>query len=84
MLKEGAVVLSLSGRDKGKLLAVVGNEQNRVLVCDGKERPVERPKRKNMCHLEEQGTVLGAEEIATNKALKKALRRLNPSLNGKT
>ena len=44
MLERGRVVISLAGRDKGRLLAVMQEEKNRVLICDGKERPVDRPK----------------------------------------
>ena len=46
-LECGRVVVSLAGRDKGRLLAVTGVNEKGVLVCDGKERPVERPKLKN-------------------------------------
>ena len=51
MLETGNVVKSLAGRDKGKLLAVMQSDENRVLVCDGKERPVDRPKSKNIRHI---------------------------------
>ena len=84
MLERGTVVRSSAGRDKGKLLAIVGSEQERVLVCDGKERPVERPKSKNIRHVEYVGVSLGEAEMATNRALKKALARLNAEINGNT
>ena len=84
MLEKGTVVRSSAGRDKGKLLAIVGSEQKKVLVCDGKERPVERPKSKNIRHVEPTGALLSEAETATNRALKKALGRLNAENNGNT
>lgn len=84
MLERGTVVRSSAGRDKGKLLAVVGSEQKKVLVCDGKERPVERPKSKNIRHVESLGISLNESEMQTNRMLKKALGRLNAEINGNT
>lgn len=76
MLKRGSVVRSLAGRDKDSLLAVVEIVEDGVLVCDGKERPVERPKKKNIRHIGETGIELPAETIERNKMLKKALAGL--------
>lgn len=84
MLERGRVVISLAGRDKGKLLAVMQEEKNRVLICDGKERPVDRPKSKNIRHVEMTQALLNEAEIATNRALRKALGRLNAEINGNT
>ena len=83
-MEKGAVVKSLAGRDKGKLLAVMQSDENRVLVCDGKERPVDRPKSKNIRHVEPVGKSLAESETATNRALKKAIARLNAEINGNT
>ena len=76
MLKRGSVVRSLAGRDKDSLLAVVEVTEDGVLVCDGKERPVERPKKKNLRHVGETGTELPEEAIGRNGALRKALAGL--------
>ncbi len=84
MLERGRVVISLAGRDKGRLLAVMREEKNRVLICDGKERPVDRPKSKNIRHVEMTQALLSEAEIATNRALRKALGRLNAEINGNT
>ena len=40
------IVRSLAGRDKGELFCVVGTEGAYLLLCDGKRRRAERPKRK--------------------------------------
>ena len=69
----GRIVCSKSGRDKGYFLVIVKCEGDFVYVCDGKERPLERPKRKNKKHLQFTSTVLTDDSYQTNKHLKKAL-----------
>ena len=69
----GQIVCSKKGRDKGYFLAVVGEEQDFVLVCDGKERPIERPKKKNVKHLSFTNTVLDKNCFNSNKSLRIAL-----------
>ena len=80
MWEKGTVVKSLAGRDKGYLLCVVGWEDGYALVADGKERPLERPKKKNPAHL---APLLQLQPLTWerrgNKALKKALNRLQLS-----
>lgn len=75
-MEKGTVVKSLAGRDKGKLLAVMSCKDGSVLVCDGKERPIDRPKSKNIRHVECVGFSVTDSEMSTNKALRKALREL--------
>lgn len=84
MLERGTVVRSLAGRDKDKLLAVMQAGENLVTVCDGKERPIDRPKSKNIRHVECAGVSVTEAEMATNRALKKALARLSAEINGNT
>ena len=72
--KNGMVVRSLCGRDKDRLLCVLGTEKNRVLVCDGKERPIHRPKRKNPKHLAPTKKSLTAAQMRSNRAIKQALK----------
>ena len=70
---KGSVVVSKAGRDKGYLLAVVGSEKDFVLVADGKERPLERPKRKNPKHLAKTAMTVSLENI-TDRELRRVLR----------
>ncbi|MBR3781516.1 MAG: KOW domain-containing RNA-binding protein [Clostridia bacterium] len=84
MLERGNVIRSLAGRDKGRLLAVMQVSEKLVTVCDGKERPVDRPKSKNIRHVEYVGASLSEAEMTTNRALKKALARLDAEINGNT
>ena len=75
--KAGQVVKSAAGRDKGRLLAVIGEENGFVLVCDGRERPLERAKVKNPRHLEKTSMSIDAVSMAGNKILRKTLNRLS-------
>lgn len=79
-LKTGSVVISKAGRDKGYFLAVSKITEDGVYVCDGKERPVERPKKKNPLHLTVTHYVLSDDKTATNRSLKKALKEVSESV----
>ncbi len=76
-LKIGSVVRSKAGHDKGKLMAVVGTEKGGLLLCDGKERRLEKPKLKNPLHTAPTKAVLTDGEMSTNRSLKKALAKLS-------
>ena len=49
----GKFVLSLSGRDKGRVHVIVASDAEKgiVYLCDGKTRKVERPKAKKLKHI---------------------------------
>ena len=69
----GQIVCSKKGRDKDYFLVIVSESKDYVFVCDGKERPLERPKKKNVKHLSFTSTVLEADCFKTNKQLRKSL-----------
>ncbi len=69
----GRIVCSKAGRDKGKFMVVVGCKDKALLVCDGKERPLERPKPKNIKHLAVTRSSLEEKQFATNRSLRRAL-----------
>ena len=69
-LKVGQLVYSKAGRDRGKFLAV---SDCGVYVADGKERPLERPKCKNLKHIGTTTTVLDSGSMSTNRALRQAI-----------
>lgn len=81
-IQVGSVVASRAGRDKERFMAVVGIENGYVLLCDGKERPLEKPKRKNPKHVAVTHTELDAAEMATNRSLRKALALRNQTEPG--
>lgn len=43
------------------------------MVADGKERPIQRPKRKNPRHVAQTRRTLGEKAMATNRELRRAL-----------
>jgi len=76
MLEKGSVIKSLAGRDAGRLMLVTDVTENGVLVCDGRERPVENPKLKNVRHVADTGLKLDIRLTGSNRVLKKALDAL--------
>lgn len=70
---KGQIVCSKSGRDKGYFMVITSQDEKFLYVADGKERPLERPKRKNPKHLCFTKTVLEEDSYKTNKSLRKAL-----------
>ena len=61
------IVKSTAGRDKGKFFFVLEEEEEFLLLADGKTRKIESPKRKKRKH-----AVFAAEKI-TNSELRKTL-----------
>lgn len=67
----GSVVLSLCGRDKGRMLVVVGIiDDSYVYVADGRLRRVESPKRKKIKHIKPVGNAVLDPEQFTNKCIR--------------
>ena len=48
----GQIVRATAGRDKGDLFCVVGMEQERLLLANGKRRRAARPKAKKLGHVQ--------------------------------
>jgi len=71
----GRIVQSSSGRDKGTYMLCVDRNESFLLVCDGRCRPLERPKRKNPRHLIITDDRLPPEDVQTNRALRRSLRQ---------
>lgn len=66
-IEPGRVVLSRAGRDKGRLLAVIGVEGEYAYVADGKLRTMEKPKKKKIKHLLPQKEKLEGLQEAANR-----------------
>ncbi|MBQ4617746.1 MAG: KOW domain-containing RNA-binding protein [Clostridia bacterium] len=75
MLEPRQLVLSVAGRDKGQLLAVVRQDEHGVWLADGKRRPLERPKCKNPRHIRPLKQTLDGKAMTTDRALRRALRQ---------
>lgn len=73
-LQRGTIVRSAAGRDKGSFCAILRMEGDFALLCDGRRRPLERPKHKKRIHLAPTGTVLPEQALRSNRAVRQALR----------
>lgn len=75
-MKPGSLAVSTAGHDKGDLVLVVKLEGNAVWVSDGRQRPLERPKKKNPKHLKPVSATIAEEDTQSNRRLRKALFKL--------
>ena len=50
-INQSDIVLSLAGRDRGKLFYVIKTDGVYALLANGKDRRLERPKRKKLKHV---------------------------------
>ena len=69
----GTIICSKAGRDNGKFMIVLGSEKGMILVADGKERPLERPKLKNIKHITFTRATLLEDQMLTNRSIRHAL-----------
>lgn len=74
---EGMVVRSNAGHDGERFYVLVRLEAGYGYIADGKRRKSEKPKRKNLRHLQKTATVLTPFEYDTNQKLRRALKRFN-------
>lgn len=79
MIKRGDAVISLAGRDSGCVMLVVSTDGEYALVCDGKKRPLEKPKRKKLRHLRRLSSMAYLSDTSdisdmTNRRLRRLLR----------
>ena len=77
-ISKSDIVLSLAGRDKGKLFYVMDIEENYVLIADGKGRKLENPKRKKLKHVRRVSrteTRVATKILNGDKVLNSELRR---------
>ncbi|MGR6837451.1 RNA-binding protein [Syntrophomonas erecta] len=80
----GKVVISKSGRDRGRMFVVVKVVNDRfVMIADGDLRKIENPKLKNIRHLvvtrtmaEDVFTYLAKGEIPGDHVIKKSLKKI--------
>ena len=78
-LKKGLIVKSLKGHDKGDLLMIADFDEKRVLLSDGKQRKLMKPKSKNLKHIEITGLEVYINAVDTDRKLRKTLNKIaNP------
>jgi len=79
-LKRGQVVRSLAGHDKGTFQTILCLKPPYAIVCDGKRRSLEKPKKKKLIHLAPTKSVLAEEILVTDKQIRRALKTLEDKL----
>ena len=75
----GHLVVSLAGRDKDCVCAVVGipDDEGYALIADGRIRKVENPKKKKLKHLKPiDCSPLSAEKL-TNRFIREAINEIS-------
>ena len=77
-ISKSDIVISLNGRDQGKLFYVMQVEDNYALLADGKGRKLENPKRKKLKHVRRvtrTETRVATKILNGDKVLNSELRR---------
>lgn len=69
----GMVVKAAAGKEKNGFFVVTSFDGEYAQICDGKRRPLERPKRKKAKHLCLTKKVLCERSMVTNREIRKAL-----------
>ena len=72
---KGELVVCTAGREKNRIMCVTEADGKYVYVCDGKERLLNNPKRKNPKHLIKTDRKLPDSMFLTDRALRKALSK---------
>lgn len=77
----GALVESISGRDKGEIFAVIAQSEPYLILANGRKRRIETPKQKKSKHVTFLGTYLSDDEVLmlkrgeiTNKMLYRTIK----------
>ncbi len=76
MYFRGQVIKSAAGRDKDYRMAVIAYDGKFVYVCDGGERRLGHPKRKNPKHVTVTEFSLTEADMSSDRSLRKALARI--------
>ena len=74
-ISQGQLVICLKGKEKGRLMCVIGTDEKFIYLADGKERPFANPKRKNPKHVELTNKNISHLFPLTDKELRKILLR---------
>lgn len=73
--RKGELVVCTAGREKERLMCVTEFDGKYVYVCDGKERLLNNPKRKNPKHVKKTNKQIPDSMFLTDRALRKALSK---------
>ena len=78
----GAIVMAIAGRERNETFLILKTEGNEAFLINGKSRPIESPKKKNIKHLfllcKNEYTGINAQDL-TNALVIKYLKDYNKS-----
>jgi len=67
--QKGLIVRTISGHDKNMVYIVIGKENDKVLLVNGKNRPIDNPKKKNVKHIIKVGLSNELLDLMNNNKL---------------
>lgn len=67
---------SLAGHDKGEIFVIISQDGTRVVLSDGRLRPVSHPKQKNIKHIQLVKRIPDIPELRADKLDDAAIRRI--------
>lgn len=71
-VQQGMVVRATAGKEQGGFYLVTALEEGFAFLADGKRRPLDRPKRKNLRHIAPTSTVWDLDGL-TDRELRRKL-----------
>jgi len=75
-IEKYCVAKSTAGHDKGELCMILDFDDKTALVCDGRQRRLNKPKRKNLKHIKLTSFKLNEEDALADSRLRKKLFEL--------
>lgn len=72
-IEKGSIVRSKRGHDQNRWFVVLACRNGFAYIADGKERRLERPKRKNIKHLAATAAVVDVGSLDTDKKIRNVL-----------
>lgn len=78
-IKVGSAVKALAGREKNRLFVAVAVNGGFAEICDGRERKLAKPKRKNVKHISPTGEIIETSGL-TDRKLRKLLADLEEKI----
>lgn len=76
-IKTGTIVKSIAGHDRDRYYLVVKSDGKFSYIADGKNRKIDKPKRKKNIHLAVTNIVLDTVKIDTDRKIRQALWQYN-------
>ncbi len=73
-MEKGAIVRSTAGHDKGRLYVVLSAEGKNLFLADGRRRTMDKPKKKQIKHVEFTGAETDVSKLKLNAHVRKVIK----------